>query len=49
MKSVLILYPIQPYIDALIGEEESPEIKVRYVEMYQELIRKGTLIFRWFT
>ncbi len=40
MKSILILYPIQPYADALVDEEELPEVKVRYAEIYQELIRK---------
>jgi hypothetical protein len=40
MKSILVLYPIQPYADVLIGEEELPEIKVRYGEIYQGFIRK---------
>jgi hypothetical protein len=40
MKSILILYPIQPYADALVDKEELPEVKVRYAEIYQELIRK---------
>ncbi len=40
MKSVLVLYPIQPYADALVSKKELPEIKVRYAEIYQELIRR---------
>ena len=40
MKSILILYPIQPYADALVDKEELPEVKIRYAEIYQELIRK---------
>lgn len=40
MKYLLILYPIQSYADVLIGKAELPEIKVRYAEIYQELIRK---------
>jgi hypothetical protein len=41
VKSLLILYPIQPYADALIWEKAGiPKADVRYAKMYQELIRK---------
>ncbi len=46
MKYFLLLYPIQPYADVLIGKEELPEIKVRYAEIYQELIRRRYPDFR---
>lgn len=46
MKCLLLLYPIQPYADALISKEELPEIKVRYAEIYQELIRRRYPDFR---
>ncbi len=40
MKSLLILYPIQPYADVLMGEKEFPEIKLEYARIYQRLIVK---------
>ena len=39
MKSVLILYPIQPYADVLVSRKESPKIKRKYASIYQNLIR----------
>ena len=33
MKSVLILYPIQPYADVLVGGGESPKIKRKYASI----------------
>jgi hypothetical protein len=46
MKSVLVLYPIQPYADVLMGEKESPEIKVKYAQLYEHLVRNRYPGFR---
>jgi hypothetical protein len=40
MKSLLVLYPIQPYADILMGKKELPEIKIKYARIYQLLIHK---------
>lgn len=40
MKALLVLYPIQPYANILMGEKESPEIKIKYAQIYQRLICK---------
>lgn len=40
MKSLLILYPIQPYADSLIGNEELPAVKIKFAQIYQDLIEK---------
>ncbi len=40
MKVLLILYPIQPYVDVLIGKKEPPEVKAKIAGFYQMLIRK---------
>ena len=40
MKSLLVLYPIQPYADALVSKKESPEIKIKYAQIYQRLMFK---------
>lgn len=40
MKVLLILYPIQPYVNVLIGKEEQPEVKAKIAGFYQTLIRK---------
>jgi hypothetical protein len=39
MNSVLILYPVQPYVNSEIFLKESPEINLKYAEIYQELLR----------
>ncbi len=40
MKILLILYPIKPYMDELIGEEKLPKEKEKIYKFYQTLIRK---------
>ena len=40
MKSIIILYPIQEYVDALIDSRELPEIKEKYISIYQNLIHQ---------
>jgi len=40
MKSLLVLYPIQPYADALMFSQDPPEIKIKYAQIYQRLISK---------
>ncbi|MFH1423849.1 MAG: hypothetical protein ABIG29_02770 [Candidatus Nealsonbacteria bacterium] len=40
MKTLLVLYPIEPYINALIRGRELPEIKIKYAQIYQYLISK---------
>lgn len=40
MKSLLVLYPIQPYADVLMSRREFPEIKTEYARIYQRLINK---------
>lgn len=42
MKSFLVLYPVQPYVDVLTGNEE----KARYARIYQNLIHKRYLGFQ---
>ena len=46
MKSVLVLYPIQPYADVLIGANEAPEIKIKYAQIYQHILSKRYFSFR---
>ena len=38
MKTLLVLYPIQPYVDGLMTGRESPEIEEEYARIYQCLI-----------
>ena len=40
MNSILVLYPIQPYADVLMGKREFPDIKVKYAQIYQNLLNK---------
>ena len=40
MRVLLILYPIQPYVNVLIGKKESPEVKAKIAGFYQMLIQK---------
>ncbi len=40
MKTVLILYPIQPYVDSEMIGTESSQIKTKYAQIYQDLIRQ---------
>jgi hypothetical protein len=42
VKTLLILYPIQPYADSLTFKKKGglPEANERYAEIYQELVRK---------
>ena len=46
MKSLLVLYPIQPYADVLMGSKESSEIKKKYAQIYQYFIYKRYPDFR---
>ena len=38
MKSLLVLYPIQPYTEHLVFSGDSAEIKIKYADTYQRLI-----------
>lgn len=38
MKSIIVLYPIQNYVDILMRLEESLQIKEKYVSIYQRLL-----------
>lgn len=38
MKTLIVLYPIQPYAEVLMGGKELPEIKIKYAQIYQRLI-----------
>ena len=40
METVLILYPIQPYADVLMGTQELPEVKLEYARIYQRLVKE---------
>jgi hypothetical protein len=41
VNALLILYPIQPYAGTLMmGPKEPQEIKVKYAEVYQQLMHK---------
>lgn len=39
VKYLLLLYPIQPYVDVLI-DGEPPEVKARSAALYKEIVRK---------
>lgn len=38
MKSLLVLYPIHPYVEELMIGRESPKMKAQYASIYQRLI-----------
>ena len=40
MKVLLILYPINPYVDFLIGRSRLPRAKEKFANLYQHLINK---------
>jgi hypothetical protein len=46
MNTLLVLYPIQPIADVLMGRRTAEEIKVKYPEIYQLLISKRYPDFR---